>query len=267
MNAETIGDNGLLLFFGIDRFGHEIKEMIAPPNPITEFYYQCTKYFDIDRFETLFTTKPIGHIIFISGQECIIYQFNGNWKKLKTLNANLIKRHHKGGQSSVRFSRLAEESRTQYITHIVDWINHLIVNDQNNYVFGGRELKDMLITCPQLKITLKTEDRFHIFNDRTIHDDYFTQLMTNPIFNNNKKVDNIIELLTRDPDYLLFSLDEIMEHLANVEYIVDIHHNIDPFEPYAIFKNKDIITLPIDHPSYARLQDYQIIGKLYVKIR
>jgi hypothetical protein len=258
MNSDMIGENGLLIFFGIDRSCQEIKEVITPPTPITEFYYQCSKHFATDRFESVFSTKPIGHVVFISGVECIIYQYNGNWKKIKTINANLIKRHHKGGQSSVRFSRLAEESRTHYITHIVDWINQLIVNDQNNYVFGGRELKEMLMNSHVLKISMKTDDVYHIFNEQTIHENYFKQIMIDPSFGNDKKVEYVIELLEKDPDYLLFSADEINESINDVEYIININTDIT-------FTDKLTILLPNNHSRYGRLKNYQIIGKMYFK--
>lgn len=223
LDQKSIGDNGILIFVGIDKYGQELRHIIRPPNPIDEFYYKCTKRFETDRFEELFTTKPIGNIVFIDGNECIIYQFNGQWKKIKTINANLIKRQKKGGQSSVRFSRLAEESRAHYITHVVDVINQSIMSNQNNYVFGSREIKNMLLGASELKIKFKTDDMYHVFTADTIQEPYFKSLMINPVFGENKKVDNIIELLQREPDYLLFTLDEIDEHICDVEYILSIY--------------------------------------------
>jgi len=257
MTTEMIGDNGVLILYGIDRTCNEVKEIISPPNPITEFYYQCTRRFEVERFETLFTTKPDGHVILICGTECLIYQYNGLWKKIKTITANLTKRQKNGGQSALRFSRLAEESRTQYITRIVDWINQLIVIDHNNYVFGSRELKEMLLVSPTLKVPLKTDDRYHTFSQRTINEEYFRLLMSDSEFKDNKKVEQIIELLARDSDYLLFSRDEVINNLSNVEYIVSLSKEQ--------FEDKQVIILPIGHPKYGQLKNYPIIGKLYHK--
>jgi len=261
IDQKSIGDNGILIFVGIDKYGQELRYIIKPPNPIDEFYYKCTKHFETERFEELFTTKPLGNVIFINGNECIIYQFNGQWKKLKTINANLIKRQKKGGQSSVRFSRLAEESRTHYITHVVDTINQLIMPNQNNYVFGSREIKNMLLDSSELKIKFKTDDMYHVFTSDTIQEPYFKNLMVNPIFGENKKVDTTIELLQREPDYLLFTLDEIDERMCDVEYIINIHSSKDIAQKYGIKS----INLPIDHPHYGILQNYIVIGKLFVK--
>jgi len=259
LKLQIIGDNGILIFCGINRNGVEIMDIIRPLNPISEFYYNCAKHFEIERFNSLFDEKPIGHVIFISGTECLLYQFNGSWKKLKTINANLIKRHHKGGQSSVRFSRLAEESRTHYITHIVDWINQLIAPGDNNYVYGGRELKMMLLVSPNLKISLKTDDLYHTFNEQTIHENFFDRLVINPSMDNDKKIEQVSELLERDPDYLLFSYDEINQYLDHIEYIVTNRNNIS-------YEKKKVILIPINHPKYGQLKNYPIIGKLYHKM-
>jgi hypothetical protein len=108
----------------------------------------------------------------------LIYQYNGSWKKIKSLNANLIKRQKNGVQSSVRFSRLSEESR--YIVRVIDWIDKFVITKANNYIFGSRELKDMLISSQTIKIKFMTSDIYYQFDDRTILDPYFRQLMINP---------------------------------------------------------------------------------------
>jgi peptide chain release factor subunit 1 len=254
-----LGENGVLIFFGIDRSGCDVKEIISPPNPITEFYYECTKSFVTERFKNLFNEKPIGHIVFISGEECLIYQYVGIWKKIKSINANLIKRHHMGGQSAVRFSRLAEESRVHYITHVTDWINKLILTKDNNYVFGGRELKEKLLQSSELKIVFHTDDIYHSFNDQTINDDYFTKLVSSQVFKEDKRIGQIVELLEKDCDYLLFSDNEIKTNFDNVEFIVVISST----EKY---ENKNVIILPYNHHYYSKLKHFQVIGKLYYKV-
>lgn len=262
INAKSIGDNGILIFVGIDRNGYELKHIIQPPNPITEFYYKCTKSFDTERFEDLFTQKPLGNVVFIDGNECVIYQYVGQWKKIKSINANLIKRQKKGGQSQHRFERLAEISRDDYITHVVDIINQLILPNQNNFVFGSREIKDMLLSNETLKIKFKTDDMYHVFNERTIMDVYFKNLMVNPIFNENKKVDAIVNLIERcDADYLLYTQDEIDENINNVEYII----NVQDDEKIKTKYGEKSVNLPRNHKHFGTLQYYGVIGKLFVR--
>lgn len=261
LSTDTLGEHGLLVLCGIDRRNCQIMEMIVPPNPVDEFFYQCSRRFEIERFEHLFECRPVGHVIFISGDECLIYQFSGQWKKIKSINALLIKRHHKGGQSSVRFARLAEESRQHYITHVIDVVNQLPIVEQKTYVFGGRELKEMFMTSPELKISCLTDDRYHTFDDTTIHEEYFRHLMVNPVFTEDRKIETIIELLERDPDYLLFTLEEIKERLHLVEYVVFIGKT----QKDSALIDKNVIVLPINHTRYGRLKDYILIGKLYHK--
>lgn len=261
-SIKSVGDNGILLFVGIDISGYEIKHIITPPNPINEFCYSCSRHFDTDRFDELFTQKPIGNIVFIDGNECIIYQYVGQWKKIKSINANLVKRQKKGGQSQHRFERLAEISRADYITHVIDIINQIILPNQNNYVFGSREIKEMLLEKQELKIKFKTDDVYHVFNDKTILDTYFRNLMIDPVFSENKKVECVIDLLNKgDTDYLLYTTQEIDENFANTEYIINVH---DDKEIKSKYGDKSV-NLPRNHKYFGQLQYYKVIGKLYVR--
>ena len=258
---DQIGDNGILIFFGIDSHGYELRHIMNPPNPVDKFYYQCTKRFDTELFADLYTSKPIGNLVLIDGEICLMYRYIGKWEKLKAINANLVKRQKKGGQSSVRFSRLAEESRANYITHVVDWINKLIEPCQNNYVYGSREMKEMLLDTPEMKIKFKTDDMYHTFNEKTIFDPYFKNLITTPTFNDDKKVDNVVDLIQRDPDYLLFTKQEIMDHLTEIEYIINIHSD----KKISSLCGAKSIDLPIKHHQYGMLCNFEIIAKLYVR--
>jgi len=120
-NNKSVSHILKIILCGISESREEIFYCIEPLNRIHSFYYECSKKFSIHIYEELFTKKGQGNIILISGDECIIYEYNGFFRKLKSINANLIKRHSKGGQSSIRFSRLAEESRLHYVTHSIDY--------------------------------------------------------------------------------------------------------------------------------------------------
>ena len=260
-----ISDNGVIFCFGIDQFDNEIFEGIVPPNPVNKFYYKCANTFHLDQYNKMFEKKSTGHVVFIDGNECIIYQYNGLWKRIKHFDALLIKRQRKGGQSSVRFSRLAEESRLHYITHIVDEINELITDSNSiNYVFGGEELKNMFLNDDKLKPKFMTESLYHTFNKDTINEPYFLTLMNKL---NNDDVDKIttqiIKYIDTEPEYLLFSFDEITYQLDNIEYILvvsDKLNNIDDLLP-----NKTIYNININNPMYGRLKGFDIIGKLFYK--
>ena len=220
-------ENGLVLFVGIDINGHEVKYVFVPPNPVVDFYYQCSKRFEVDSCVNLFEDKKTKYVIFIDGDECLIYQFNGQFKRVKAINANLIKRQGRGGQSQHRFERLAEISRDDYITRVVDYINEIIQVEQYAYVFGSREIKEMLLRNKKLKPRLQTEDLYHSFNNQTIHDNYFSQLMTIET-NDDNKINEIVDLINKGmAEYLLFTLEEINQSINDVDYILIIDNQID----------------------------------------
>lgn len=255
-------ESGYIILCGLDNNSKEIFECIEPMIPINSFYYECSRTFNMDVVKKLFIEKSSGNVIFISGIECIIYDYIGYWKKIKSINANLIKRHSKGGQSSIRFARLAEESRLHYVTYCIDYINDLC-NPLNSFIFGSTELKTKLLDHQTLKINLKTSDKFHEFNQTTIYDKYFENLINDNIkINNDKIYEEIIECIDLNPDILVFSEDELKDNIDNTEYILVINNKL--LDYYTdIYKDKKIINLDICNRYYARLKDFVIIGKMY----
>lgn len=88
---------------------------------------------------------------------------------------------------------MAEESRLHYITYCIDYINELC-NPNNSYIFGSTELKTKLLDHQSLKINLRTSNEFHEFNQSTIYDKYFENLINdNMKINNDKLYEDIIE--------------------------------------------------------------------------
>jgi len=261
----SMPNNGIIYCFGIDEYDNEIFEGIVPPNPVDKFYYKCDRHFHLDQYDKLFEQKPMGHLVFIDGNECIIYQFNGIWTRLKYFDALLIKRQRKGGQSSVRFSRLAEESRMHYITHIVDEVNKLITDTKSiNYVFGGEELKTMFLTNPDLKPKFKTESLYHTFNRETIYEPYFLTIMNKVNKDEiNKITQQIVNLITIEPDFLVFSLDEIMANIQQIEYVLIVSNGMH--QVIELIPTKQCYILNIDNPLFDRFVGFNIIGKLYYK--
>ena len=166
MSNNKVNDNGIILYAGINEYDIEIFKIFIPKICLNQFYYNCGKVFIVDRFIELFDDIK-GHIIFLNGDICNIYKFESKFIKIKSINGNLIKRHKKGGQSAVRFSRLAEESRHEYIIHIIDYINSLC--DNSCWVFGSDEITKMLLERKELLVKLNYGG-FLDFNNDTIND-------------------------------------------------------------------------------------------------
>ena len=123
--------------------------------------------------------------------------------------------------------------------------------------------KTKLLDHQTLKINLKTSDKFHEFNQTTIYDKYFENLINDNIkINNDKIYEEIIECIDMNPDILVFSEDELKDNIDNTDYILVINNKL--LDYYTdIYKDKKIINLDICNRYYFRLKDFIIIGKMY----
>jgi hypothetical protein len=195
--------NGLFIYVGIDEYNKEIFELIEPSIKCDIFYYKCGNKFSTDIIKNYLETYS-GTIIFANGKECIIYEYKNEFIKKKHINANLIKRHGKGGQSQVRFGRLAEESRTHYVTHIIDYLNQ--ITTKNNWIFGSEEIVNMIMQRKSdIYIPIK-KGGFYDFDLNSINNTrhwlkYFTETEHD---SNDKIYEQILYYLDTMPDYLDF---------------------------------------------------------------
>ena len=110
---------------------------------------------------------------------------------------------------------------------------------------------------------MKTSDKYHEFNQSTIYDKYFENLINDNIkINNDKIYEEIIECIDLNPDILVFSEEELKNNIDNTEYILVINNKL--LDYYTdIYKDKKIIELNISSKHYARLKDFIVIGKMY----
>lgn len=196
-------------------------------------------------------SSACGSICFASGDECIIYKYDNEFIKIKQLNANLLKRHNNGGQSSVRFARLAEESRHHYITHVFDYLN--TIKTSNNWIFGSSEILSMIFKrSKQLNIKLNNGG-FLEFDNKTINN---TQHWLNYIViteSYEKKYEEIINYLAINPDMLDFDPKKANE----MKYYLFVDCD-------KITNNKQIL-LSIKSKYYQQLAPFKYIGvKFYL---
>lgn len=174
------------------------------------FYYNCGKTFIIDRFLPLFNEID-GYIIFANGDVCHIYKFEHTFVKIKSLNANLIKRQRKGGQSAVRFSRLAEESRHEYVIRVIDSINGLCRGEIDSscclspcYLFGSKEITKMILERSELLVKV-VNCGFLDFNDDTIKNtNTWLNYLKKKTNSNDNAIEEIVLFLDTNVDMLDF---------------------------------------------------------------
>jgi peptide subunit release factor 1 (eRF1) len=95
--------------------------IFIPPKPLKRSYYRCDTKFHLDHIIDMFeeNTITVG-IVLVSGNECIISKVNENnsymdVQIINKVNIHLVNKHNKGGQSSVRFGRIADNIRSKYV--------------------------------------------------------------------------------------------------------------------------------------------------------
>lgn len=237
---------GLIMYAGVNEFDQKIFKIFVPNIQIKQFYYNCGKVFVIDRFMTLFQTLN-GNIVFANGDVCYIYKFESKFVKIKSINGNLIKRHNKGGQSALRFSRLAEESRHNYVSHIIDNLNQLcrIDNVSNNiWIFGSKEILSMILNRNDLLVKIKNGG-FLNFNDETIND-------------TDRWIDYLADKYDKKNDKIL---SEIVEYLdTNVDMLDFDIINKDQMKFYL---TKEMLNEYTDSIYYDRVKYFEYIGVKY----
>lgn len=247
--------NGVLIYCGIDNNNREIFELIEPEIECNIFYYNCGNKFITD-YIGKFSEKECGSIIFVNGNETIIYSYNGKFNKIKQFNANLIKRHKKGGQSQKRFEELAEISRNDYVTKIIDTINEL--KSKKNWIFGSLEILNKVLNHKSLLKKLNNGG-FLDFNNNTIND---TKKFIDYLECNNNDLDEIIlkkivYYLDTDPDYLDFipsNYNDMKNFIIKDELIKN----------YPDLKESDKrIKLRYNSKYYERLHIFDYIGLKY----
>lgn len=171
---KVIPPTGLFLFVGIDKNDNEIVEIVEPPVANKLAYYRCDNKFHTWIVEDIFKPKLCATnqiLVLITGDEARFYRVGKTVSYIGSTQGLLIKRHRKGGQSSIRFARLAEESRHHYTEKIItDLKSKGIDTTAMIIVSGSRELgKDLvaLLNKRSWKDASYTEEWINFNNDTT----------------------------------------------------------------------------------------------------
>lgn len=249
--SKLVNKKGLFIFTGITETGDEIFEVIEPQLELETFYYECSKKFNIEIMEKYFRSYN-GSIIFINGNECIIYRFDGSSFILhKHLSANIKNRQGRGGSSANRIARLTEISRDEYISRVIDNINTL--DTSNNWCFGSSEMLDKLFDNKNCKIELK-RGFYCDFDINTIKETkkWIQFMITNEDY--DTYYNEVLTFMQTKPDILVFNkLDDI--DINRLKYII----NNSDME----IKHNNVIKLLQTSKYYEKLKDFKIIGCYY----
>ena len=123
---KSLPENGLVLFCGVISLddGKSEKKItldIEPFKPINVFCYKCQNKFHTEPLEALLEDDEKFGFIIVDGNGVLYATLQGNNKEvLQRLMVSLPKKHGRGGQSAVRFARIREEKRHNYVRKVCE---------------------------------------------------------------------------------------------------------------------------------------------------
>jgi len=130
--------NGLVLFVGtiLTDEGKEKKVSFdfEPHKPINTSLYLCDNKFHTEALSELLESDSRFGFIVMDGNGTLFGVLAGNTREvIHKFTVDLPKKHGRGGQSALRFSRLRDEKRHNYVRKVAELaVQHFITNDKVN---------------------------------------------------------------------------------------------------------------------------------------
>ncbi|KZO90399.1 peptide chain release factor eRF/aRF subunit 1 [Calocera viscosa TUFC12733] len=130
--------NGLVLFVGtiLTDEGKEKKVSFdfEPHKPINTSLYLCDNKFHTEALSELLESDSKFGFIVMDGNGTLFGTLAGNTREvIHKFTVDLPKKHGRGGQSALRFSRLRDEKRHNYVRKVAELaVQHFITNDKVN---------------------------------------------------------------------------------------------------------------------------------------
>jgi len=130
--------NGLVLFVGtiLTDEGKEKKVSFdfEPHKPINTSLYLCDNKFHTEALSELLESDSRFGFIVMDGNGTLFGTLAGNTREVvHKFTVDLPKKHGRGGQSALRFSRLRDEKRHNYVRKVAELaVQHFISNDKVN---------------------------------------------------------------------------------------------------------------------------------------
>jgi len=127
--------NGLALYVGTvvsDNDGKEKKVTVCfePFRPVRTSMYMCDSRFHVGPLEDLARADDAKYgIIVVDGKSAMFGTVCGSTKEVvHSFSVDLPKKHNKGGQSALRFSRLREEKRHNYVRKVCEAATRIYIS-------------------------------------------------------------------------------------------------------------------------------------------
>ena len=134
---KTLPPNGLALYCGemmIENKDKKVSFAIEPFKPLSKFTYLCDSKFHTQALEDLLLSEEKYGFVVMDGHGTLYGLLQGsNQSILHKFTVSLPKKHRAGGQSALRFSRLRDEARHNYVRKVGELTtSFFITNDLPN---------------------------------------------------------------------------------------------------------------------------------------
>ncbi|MES1919833.1 Electron transfer flavoprotein alpha-subunit, partial [Bonamia ostreae] len=135
-NYSKVPPNGLILYCGTilneDDKEKKFNLDFEPFKPINTSLYLCDNKFHTEALHQLLEEENTFGFIIMDGNGCLYGTLCGSTQTvIHKFSVDLPKKHGRGGQSAVRFSRLRMERRQNYVKKVAETANSLFINNDN----------------------------------------------------------------------------------------------------------------------------------------
>ncbi len=141
-------DSGIAIFSGVTgESGHKDFKLeffiFEPQEPISRKLYVCDNRFHVEHLLDRLVKKDTFALLAIDSAKATIAQLHGDSVQIiKSTRSGAVKKHRKGGQSSVRFARLREEAIDWFLKRVADDLKRIFIEEAKT------ELKGLIIGGP-----------------------------------------------------------------------------------------------------------------------
>lgn len=237
--------NGLVIYCGdvITEEGKEKKLNIdfEPFKPINTSLYLCDNKFHTEALSELLDSDEKYGFIVMDGNGALFGTLSGNTREiLHKFTVDLPKKHGRGGQSAVRFSRLREEKRHNYVRKVAETaVQNFITNDKVNVnglvLAGSADFKtellksDMFDNRLQLKIVKIVDVSYGGENGFNQAIELSAEALLNVKFIQEKKLlDQYFGEISQDTGKCCYGIDDTLKALdLGACEVVIIHENLE----------------------------------------
>src|ERR1700760_2157968 len=222
--------NGLVIYCGeiITSEGKERKVNIdfEPFKPINTSLYLCDNKFHTEALSELLESDQKFGFIIMDGNGALFGTLSGNTREVvQKFSVDLPKKHGRGGQSALRFARLREEKRHNYVRKVAELaVQNFISNDKVNVagliLAGSADFKndlnqsdmfDQRLVTKVIKVVDVSYGGENGFNQAI---ELSSETLSNVKFIQEKKLINLyFDEISQDTGKVCYGLDDTLKAL------------------------------------------------------